>query len=156
MINPIHARHTYVYAAAGLWSAYEQWKRDLTDAVARAPRSVALWDFSGVSECTSEPMPARGDAATKMRWYRESGHFRPRLGEIVLDRVYGEARTDPCPGLGRPLEPVTLDATLAAQRTALERWTASHPTDVAEIDALAARYGRATRSWAFSGLRERR
>ena len=142
VINPIHARHSYAYAAAGLWPVYEKWKRDLAAIAARSERPVALWDFSGVSECTSEPMPREGDAATKMRWYRESGHFRPRLGELVLDRVFGRGGADACPGLGRRLEAATLEATLAGQRAALRRWIASHPGDVAEIDALAKRYGR--------------
>ena len=155
VINPIHARYSYVYAAAGLWPVYEKWKRDLLAVAARSPRPVALWDFSGVSKCTAEPMPPAGDATTKMRWYRESGHFRPRLGELVLDTVYGENRADPCPRLGTRLEPTTLDATLADQRAALSRWIASHPADVAEIDALAKRYGRVPPP-VLSGLRERR
>jgi len=143
VINPIHARHTYVYAVAGLWPAYEQWKRDLAAAVAHAGGSVALWDFSGVSTCTSESMPAEGDAKTKMRWYRESGHFRPGLGTLVLDRVYGLGGADACPGLGRRLEEATLEATLAEQRASLRRWVATHPGDAAEVEALARRYGRA-------------
>ena len=153
VINPIHARYSYVYAAAGRWPVYENWKSDLAAAVAQSPRPVALWDFSGVSECTAEPMPAEGDAATKMRWYRESGHFRPRLGKLVLDRVFGRASEDPCPGLGRRLEAATLEGALAGQRTALKRWVASHPIDVAEIDALARRYGRGPPS-ALYGLGE--
>jgi hypothetical protein len=155
VINPIHARHSYVYAAAGLWPAYEQWKRDLVAAAESVHGAATLWDFSGVSACTSEPMPAQGDAATKMRWYRESGHFRPRLGNLVLDTVYGAGGTDACPGLGIRLESATLDATLSRQRAALARWVAVHPADVAEIDALAKRYGRGYLASA-AGLPERR
>jgi hypothetical protein len=142
VIDPVHARFSYMYAAAGLWPFYEKWKRDLADLVARSPRDVALWDFSGVSECTSEPMPAAGDAATRMRWYRESGHFRPRLGTIVLDRVFRKGGADPCPRLGSRITTANLDATLAEQRSSLRRWVASHPADVAEVDDLAKRYGR--------------
>ena len=142
VINPIHARHTYVYAAAGLWPTYEKWKRDLTTLVGQSPRPFALWDFSGISACTSEPMPAEGDATSKMRWYRESGHFRPRLGDLVLDQVYGLGRSDECPGLGHRLETASLEATLANQRAALKLWIATHTADTAEIDRLAKRYGR--------------
>jgi hypothetical protein len=141
VVNPIHARHSYLFSAAGLWPAYERWKRDLAAVAARSPRPVALWDFSGISECTAEPMPREGDATTKMRWYRESGHFRLALGNVVLDRVYGRTQ-GACPGLGRRLDAATVDAELATQRAALVRWTAGHPADVAEIDALARRYGR--------------
>ena len=149
VINPVHARLTYVYAAAGLWPAYEQWKRDLVAGVANAGGSVALWDFSGVSACTSEQMPPEGDAKTKMRWYRESGHFSPSLGTLVLDRVFGFDAAAACPGLGRRLDAATLDATLAGQRAALRRWIATHPGDAAEIDALARRYGRASPAGPF-------
>ena len=154
VINPIHARHTYVYAAAGLWPIYERWKRDLAALASRPARPVALWDFSGVSECTAEPMPPAGDAARKMRWYRESGHFRPRLGAIVLDRVYGGGATA-CPGLGARLAPESVDSMLAAQRAALGTWVARHRGDVAEIDELARRYGRGpSRSLSAAGERD--
>lgn len=146
VINPIHARYSYAYAAAGLWPAYEQWKRDLVVAVARPPRAAALWDFSGVSGCTSETMPQEGDATTKMRWFRESSHFRSRLGALVLDQVYGRVGADACPDLGRRLDARSLDATLASQRAALDHWITNHPDDVSEIDGLARRYGRGSYS----------
>ncbi|HTS55547.1 MAG TPA: hypothetical protein VMH26_19930 [Burkholderiales bacterium] len=139
VIDPIHARFNYVYAVAGLWPTHEKWKRDLAALAARWPWSVSLWDFSGVSPCTSEPMPAAGDATSKMHWYRESGHFRPRLGALVLDRVLGGG-AGLCPGFGRKLDADTIEDALAGQRAALARWVADHAEDVAEIDALARRY----------------
>jgi len=140
VLNPVHAWHSYVYEDAGLWPLYEQWKRDLVAMVARSP-GVALWDFSGVSECTSDPVPAAADPAAKMRWYRESGHFRPALGDVVLDHVYGRPQSA-CPGLGRRLDAGTIAAMLAEQRTALARWKERHPGDVSELDELARQYGR--------------
>ena len=144
IINPIHARQSYMLAAAGLWRVYEEWKRNLATAAMQSSRSelVALWDFSGISPCTAESMPAIGDAASSMRWYRESSHFRRALGDRVFDRVFARADDGACPGLGSQLAPLTLDATLAEQRAALAHWETSHPADVAEIDALARRYGR--------------
>lgn len=141
VLNPIHARQSYLIDASGLWPLYERWKRDLAALVSRSPAPVALWDFSRVSECTAEAMPAAGEASARMRWYRESGHFRPALGTLVLDAVYGRPQ-DACPGLGRRLEPRAIETELAAQRAALARWIGAHPADVAEIDALARRYGR--------------
>ena len=144
IINPIHARQSYVLEAAGLWSVYEMWKRDITNTAARSSRRdlIALWDFSGISPCTAEPMPADADIASNMRWYRESSHFRRVLGDRVFDRVFARADDGACPGLGLQLSPATLDATLAEQRAALAHWKTSHPADVAEIDELARRYGR--------------
>lgn len=146
VINPVHARFNYLYSRIGLWPLNERWKRDIAAAAARSSRRVAVWDFSGISECTSETLPPLGDAATRMRWYHESGHFRLPLGNLVLDHVYGHGGAGACPDLGRRLDARTLDATLAGQRAALDQWTAGHPDDVSEIDGLARRYGRGSYS----------
>lgn len=144
IINPIHARQTYVLAASGLWAVYEEWKRDLASAAMRSPRRdlISLWDFSGISLCTAEPLPADADATSSMRWYRESSHFLRALGDRVFDQVLEGHDDGACPGLGWRLEPSTVAATLADQRAALGRWVAGHPEDVAEIDNLARQYGR--------------
>jgi len=144
VINPIHARHNYLYDAAGLWPAYEAWKRDLMTIAAASPRPdrAALWDFSGVSACTAEPMPANGDTTARMRWYRETSHFRVALGNEVLDRISGSREGRNCAGFGMRLESATLTADLARQRKALDRWIGENPEYVAEIDAMARTYGR--------------
>jgi len=142
IINPIHARQNYALAAAGLWPLYENWKRDLAAAARRSPELVSLWDFSGVSSCTAENLPANTNAAAVMRWYRESSHFRRVLGNRVLDRVFGRPDDGVCPGLGQRLEPATLAAVLAEQRDALRAWVETHAADAAEIDGLAKQYGR--------------
>lgn len=151
IINPIHARQNYALAAAGLWPMNENWKRDLVTATQRSlrPELVSLWDFSGVSSCTAENLPAVANAAVTMRWYRESSHFRRVLGNRVLDQVFGRTNDDDsdgaCPGLGQRLEPATLAAALAAQRAALRDWIETHAADAGEIQDLAKQFGR-TRS----------
>ena len=141
VFNPLHARQNYLLAAAGLWPAYEQWKADML-AASRRVKAHVLWDFSAVSPCTSEDLPAKGDTAARMRWYRETSHFRPRLGNKVLDRIGGFGPDVDCPDFGEVLAPDTFQPSLAAQRQRLAEWIASHPQDVAEIDALARQYGR--------------
>lgn len=145
VLNPIHARHTYLYAAAGLWPFYEEWKRDLMEIVRTDPQRISLWDFSGVSPCTAEPMPPIADSAISMRWYRESAHFRVALGDQVIERVLGLPSDGACPGLGEPLTADTIEAALASQKRALAHWTATHPEDVSEIDEAAEARGRAGR-----------
>ncbi len=147
IINPIHARQNHALDAAGLWPLYENWKRDLVAAAQRSPRPelVSLWDFSGVSSCTAENLPPDANAASAMRWYRESSHFRRVLGNRVFDRVFGRPDDGACPGLGQRLEPATLAAALAAQRAALRQWVETHAADANEIEDLAKQFGR-TRS----------
>lgn len=139
LINPIHARHTYLFETAGLWPAYERWKRD----VAELTREGAeLWDFSAVGTCTAEPLPAPDDAATAMRWYREIAHFRRALGDEVLNRVLLGLPSKACGDFGHPLIGGNLDRIFFDQRQALAAWVASHPLDVAEIDGQARRFRR--------------
>ena len=142
IINPIHARQTDALAAAGLWPLYESWKRDLVSAAQRSPELVSLWDFSGVSSCTAESLPPDTNAASAMRWYRESSHFRRVLGNRVLDRVFGRPDDGACPSFGRRLEPATLAAALAEQRAALRDWVETHAADATEIEYLAKQFGR--------------
>lgn len=141
VLNPIHARQNYLFSTAGLWPAYEQWKRDMVAASAEG-KQIELWDFSGASSCTSEPLPAGNDIVSRMRWYRETSHFRRVLGDKVLDRIGGHGTDADCPDFGDPLRAATVTDTLAAQRRRMDEWIARHPRDVAEIDALARQYGR--------------
>jgi hypothetical protein len=144
LINPIHARQNYMLETAGLWAVQEQWKRDLTAVVDQSPRRdlVSIWDFSGISTCTAEKMPATGSAAFTMRWYRESSHFNRALGDLALDQVLGNKSETECPGLGYRLDSSSVDIVLRQQRSALGRWIQKHSEDAAEIDKVARKLGR--------------
>lgn len=141
LFNPIHARQTYLFAASGLWGAYEAWKYDVV-AAATSAQTAEVWDFSGVSSCTSEPLPLKGDATTQMRWYRETSHFRRPLGNLVLERIAGHEGNELCPGLGYRLDAGKLTEVLAVQRSSMERWADNHPQDIAELNSLARLHGR--------------
>jgi hypothetical protein len=141
VFNPVHARQTYLFEAAGLWPAYEQWKAEMLAAAGRG-KANAVWDFSAVSACTAESLPPKGDTGARMRWYRETSHFRPALGNKVLDRIGGQGADKECPDFGTRLTIDGLPQILASQRQSLNKWINRHPLDVAEIDALASQYGR--------------
>jgi len=139
LINPIHARHSYLFESAGLWPTYEQWKRDV---VALTLKGAELLDFSAVSPCTAEPLPAAGDTTTAMRWYREIAHFRRALGNEVLDRALLGRKSIPCGDFGQRLDAFSIETALKSQRQALVAWMATHGDDVADIDARARQFGR--------------
>lgn len=90
-----YAHTLELFRAVGLWNAFEDRKRKVTqvadeEAVASgSAQSFPLRDFSGYSPATIEDVPAPGDLQSEMRWYWEAGHFKKELGDLVLDQVSG-------------------------------------------------------------------
>jgi lipopolysaccharide/colanic/teichoic acid biosynthesis glycosyltransferase len=138
---PVHAHQMEAVRAAGLYPVHERWLTDLTLAIAdandhpasRAP--IRLWDFTGYSSITTEPVP-RGSPDGQMQWYRNSSIFTPLLGEVVMRRILAD---DPGrhPDFGVRLEPANLGLVLMAKRQGRERYAAAHPDEVAQIQSLA-------------------
>jgi hypothetical protein len=146
IIPPTHAEQLELIHTLGLWPLFEQWKRRLTAAVAEDaaahPGAVAyeLWDFSGYNDVTVEPVPAAGDAVTRMRWYREGSHFTRAAGNLVLDRIFG-VQADMVPkGFGIRLDRDNVEQVMAATREGRRRWLSWHGDAAAEMAAIAARY----------------
>ena len=90
VIYPVHAHTLVLVEKSGLWPAFEEWKRELTQRVARAPAgaNVELWDFSGFSRYAIEAVPPAGDIKLEMRWYWEAGHFKSALGDAMLTNIF--------------------------------------------------------------------
>jgi hypothetical protein len=89
----MHALQQELIHVAGLWEAFEGWKRDLVTALAEdraanpgAP-PIPLWDFSGYPEYSVEPVPPEG--GQPMRYWWESSHFTASLGDLVVRRIVG-------------------------------------------------------------------
>lgn len=138
-MSPVHARQLETIAAAGLWSAWEQWKRSLVamneeEARGAGRKPFPLWDFSGYNSVTTEPFPALGEDRT-MKWHFESSHYTPATGNLMLDRMAGRSAVD----FGTVLRTSNVEAQLAAARRDRIAWRAAHASDAAEIEQLAAR-----------------
>lgn len=138
VIAPAHARQWETIAAAGLWDAWEAWKRELVaideQEAARAGKpAFALWDFSGYDEITTEPFPPLADTRSRMRWYFDSSHFTPAAGDRLLDRIAGK----PGDSIGTRLHSGMLEAHLARIRAGRQRWRADYPLDAAEVERTA-------------------
>ena len=115
-INPPHVALLATIRVGGYWAAYETFQRRLV-ALAEA-QGFALWDFSGVSPLSTEPVTGG------MRWYTDPSHFKPAYARLMLARLAGEA-TDP--PVGVRLASDMLEAHLAAKRAALDAYLAGHP-----------------------------
>lgn len=132
-ISPSHARQWETLRAVGLWGQWEDWKRQLVRlnvetarAAGRAP--YPLWDFSGYDTYTSEAVPPLGDRSTLMRWYFDSSHYTPALGERVLARLYGGKEN-----FGEPLTEAGLEVRLLRLRQDRQAYAGSFPGEVAEV-----------------------
>lgn len=73
-ISPSHATEWEAIRAAGLWSTFEEWKREIV-------KVTPVWDFSGYNSITTEAI------SDQMQNYLDSSHYSPRVGDLVLSRL---------------------------------------------------------------------
>lgn len=154
-ITPAHAHQMEISDLAGERQKIEAGKRALVkmlvDDAARHPqaRKFPLWDFSGYSGVTTEPVPEPGTHA-EMRFYWDSSHFKQEVGDWVLDRLFGRIQPDDPPptDFGMRLTPETIDMELADIRAGRAEYRLAHITEVAKI--------RAMMSQVYSGIPESR
>lgn len=105
VIYPYHAQILALFEEAGLWPSFEEWKRQVIEAVARTRRNhpgahITLLDFSGFGTYNCERIPDRDEAGNVTRWYWEGGHFKKQLGDIVLARVMAPEAATPDAAFG--------------------------------------------------------
>lgn len=94
-ILPVHALDIELLYASGRWSDFEKWKTGLANVLAgeKVENKAGLWDFTGYSGPTTEPIPVDGDVTSRMKYYLESSHFTPALGALVLNEMLGPPGT---------------------------------------------------------------
>jgi hypothetical protein len=105
---------------------------------ARHPGAKAfpLWDFSGYSSITTEPLPPPG-SRREMNYYWDSSHFKQEVGDWVLDRLFHSQGGVPA-DFGVELTADNIDDVLARIRADRARYRRWHPADVAAIRAVVA------------------
>lgn len=136
VIYPVHAHTLVLLHKAGLWPAFEEWKRELVKRMdgARSGMNVELWDFSGFSPYADESVPLPSDTTSEMRWYWEAGHFKKSLGDALLARIFdGQAEH---PQWGRPLTAGNTEEHLQRQRVARDEYENMHASEVADLAGL--------------------
>jgi hypothetical protein len=93
---PVHALDLeMIRCQVGGSAPLEKWKRDLVSTMTafrqeqpQAP-AIPLWDFSGYSGYTADPVPPKGDPHA-MTWYWEPSHFRKELGDLLIARILNQ------------------------------------------------------------------
>jgi hypothetical protein len=111
IIYPYHAQFRMLMERLGMGDLFSAWKRRVLASAERLSSqggTISVWDFSGISEETLEPIPARSDRRTHLRYYWEAGHFKKELGDKLLARILGQET-----GFGVRLDAGMIDRWLA-------------------------------------------
>jgi len=141
-VSPVHARYLEWYRRVGWWVLYESWKRALVETIeietqfAPGRANFALWDFGGFHSISTEPVPQLGDLRTRMRWYRDTSHYAPEVGDMVLDRVLGKSELEVSALPGRRLDRAALEGDLSAIRLAASKYRQAEPEESANLDEM--------------------
>jgi hypothetical protein len=74
-LSPVHAAQLEAIRVAGIWSIFEQWKREIS-------KVTPVWDFSDYNSITTEPI------SNDMKNFFESVHYRKEVGDLILNRMF--------------------------------------------------------------------
>ena len=140
-ISPAHARQWEVINAMGLWSDWELWKRKMVEiseetAMKQHKKPFQLVDFSGYSLYSTEPVPREAGKAVK--WYRDTAHFLPSLGDIILDQLFGNVTSEVnCKEqFGILISSKNINEHLQCINQEHGQYVRTHPQDIKDIEAL--------------------
>jgi hypothetical protein len=149
-VSPVHARYLEWYRRVGWWPLFQDWKRELVNAIAseqaaQAPDRIALWDFSGFHGAVTESVPRLGDLETRMKWYLESSHYSRALGDHILSCVLAGRPADDSPLPAARIDRSNIERHLSRLARDAEAWRAAQrgeAENVREMVAYLRRIGR--------------
>jgi hypothetical protein len=135
VISPLHQRFLLALRAAGLESAFADWKRELLRINERLAGELGvqpfpLWDFADASAPADEEIPA---GTGRMRFFVDGQHYRPALGAMLLDRLSG---IDGADLFGTLLTSDTIDASLQRTQARLDSYLQSTAASVQRLTQM--------------------
>ena len=141
LIPPAHAWHWEAMRIAGMQDRFDAIKRAIVATNQRAAKVAnaapyPVWDYSGYVGPNTEKLPETHTA--KMHWFWETVHFKPALGDRILDNVLAkvpntEPGRDP---YGAEIDVNNIEQHLVAWRQAQRNYEHTHSHDLAIIEAL--------------------
>ena len=140
VIVPVHIWRLEFFRLIGVEEQDEAWKRRVATTVAtlaKAPGSgkVRFHDFARPHPFTEQSVNAPPPPGER-RYYLETSHFYPWLGDKVLAKVFGKADEVQDPTFGVEIGPVPIESDLASARAGLDAWEAAHPDEVGYVKKL--------------------
>ncbi|WP_152571575.1 hypothetical protein [Legionella norrlandica] len=138
ILAPEHVRLLETYKLLDLWDIYEQWQEELTRIIVahnqKYPDSkFALWGFNNINSITTEELPNKEDATTKMHWFWDPQHFKNELGNLILSTVLMLKNESRISNFSTLLTKANMQEKLERDRVALGEWERAHTEEVIEI-----------------------
>ncbi len=133
-ISPVHARMQEAIRVMGLWSLYEQWKRELVAVLEMeyGGNNYVLWDFSGYNAITrAEVIDGR------MREYVDPSHYTPYVGDMILSRLFATRQENIPSDFGKKINGNNIDDVLVLLRQEQKRYQESNIEDVRLVEKIA-------------------
>ena len=115
--SPVHASQLEAIYTAGLWSDFEEWKRQV---IAMTP----AWDFSDYSSITTEPIN------NNMENFVDSVHYDEQIGDLILNRLYNYHKERVPSSFGFLITSSNLESHLAKIRAERQNWLKNNQATV--------------------------
>jgi hypothetical protein len=143
VIVPVHIWRLEFLRLIGVEPQSDAWKRWLASTVATlngAPGTgqIRVFDFARPHSFVEQPIyspPRPGER----RYFLETSHFYPWLGDKVLAKVFGKADEEDAAPFGWQIGATDVEKDIVTARTDLDAWEATHASDVAKIKQLIAK-----------------
>jgi hypothetical protein len=141
VIVPVHVWRLEFLRLIDVEPQSDAWKRWLASTVAtlsNAPGTgqTRIFDFARPHPFVEQPVYSPLPAGER-RYYLETSHFYPWLGDKILAKVFGKVdEEDDSPPFGCQIDASNVERDIATADAELGGWEATHPADVAKVKQL--------------------
>jgi len=137
-INCVHADLMECIYQCGVWSDWEEWKRDIVRVIEtvnselnlQGEGKIRLYDFSGFTSFSTESASIMSQQGDTLRWFRDPSHATVDLGNLVLSTLFDDQAQTPNDSFGTHLTSLNIDDHLMQIRTEREQWISQYPDEV--------------------------
>ncbi|HIG0328874.1 TPA: hypothetical protein ACX87D_002785 [Legionella pneumophila] len=141
ILAPEHVRLLETYKLLDLWDTYEQWQKELMTIIAahnqKYPNSkFTLWSFNNINSITTEQLPDKDDAKTKMHWFWDPQHFKNELGNLILTVVLRLKDESGISHFSTLLTEDNIQEKLEYDQIELYRWEKIYPHEIIELKKI--------------------
>ena len=124
------------------WNLLEKGKREMVKIISedatRHPDkpAIPLFDFSGYSAITTEPLPPIG-SRQELQYYWDHSHFKTQVGDFVLNRILNadDPKNEAPADFGIDLNENNIDSVLDKLRADRIVYQRQHPQDIQRLQA---------------------